>query len=122
MRVLAYPKLKLSAAEQHELLADVMPWVQVVRVPNPLPAVPACRDPHDLPVLHLAVAGKAQALVSGRPRPAGDRRRPGHLSDPDCGRVLPAVPGVSRCDQHPAALLLSSSRRSRSTISRSTTP
>jgi predicted nucleic acid-binding protein len=42
-----------------------MPWVEVVRVPDPPPAVPACRDPFDLPFLHLAVAGKARALVSG---------------------------------------------------------
>jgi predicted nucleic acid-binding protein len=26
---------------------------------------PACRDPHDLPFLHLAVAGAAQAMVTG---------------------------------------------------------
>jgi putative PIN family toxin of toxin-antitoxin system len=65
VRVLAYSKFRLSAVEQHELLADVMPWVQVVRVPDPPPTVPACRDPHDLPFLHLAVAGKARALVSG---------------------------------------------------------
>jgi putative PIN family toxin of toxin-antitoxin system len=65
VRVLAYPKFKLSAAEQHELLADVMPWMQVVRVPNPPPTVPTCRDPRDLPFLQLAVAGKAKALVSG---------------------------------------------------------
>jgi len=65
VRLLAYPKFKLSAAEQHELLADVMPWMQVVRVPVPPPTVPACRDPHDLPFLQLAVAGKAKALVSG---------------------------------------------------------
>lgn len=65
VRVLGYPKFKLSAAEKEELLADFMPWVQVVRVPDPLPAVPACRDPLDLPFLHLAVAGRARALVSG---------------------------------------------------------
>lgn len=65
VRVLGYPKFKLSAAEQEELLADLMPWVEVVRVPDPPPAVPACRDPFDLPFLHLAVAGKARALVSG---------------------------------------------------------
>lgn len=65
VRVLGYPKFKLSAAEQEELLADVMPWVQVVRMSDPPPAVPACRDPFDLQFLHLAVAGKARALVSG---------------------------------------------------------
>jgi putative PIN family toxin of toxin-antitoxin system len=65
VRVLSYPKFKMSAAEQEELLADLMPWVEAVRVPDPPPAVPACRDPSDLPFLHLAVAGKARALVSG---------------------------------------------------------
>jgi putative PIN family toxin of toxin-antitoxin system len=65
MRVLAYPKFKLTAAEQHELLADVLPWFQVVRIPDPPPKVPPCRDVFDLPLLHLAVAGKARALVSG---------------------------------------------------------
>jgi putative PIN family toxin of toxin-antitoxin system len=65
VRVLGYPKFKLAAAEQEELLADFMPWVQVVRVPDPPPSVPACRDPFDLPFLHLAVAGRARALVSG---------------------------------------------------------
>jgi len=65
MRVLAYPKFKLSAAEQHELLADYLPFAEVVSVPEPPPRVPDCRDPHDLPFLHLAVAGNAELLVSG---------------------------------------------------------
>jgi putative PIN family toxin of toxin-antitoxin system len=65
IRVLAYPKFRLSANEQAELLADFMPWVHVVVIPNPVPTVPRCRDPHDMPFLHLCVAGKAQALVSG---------------------------------------------------------
>lgn len=65
VRVLAYPKFKLSAAEQDHLLADYIPSVQVVRIPASLPRVPACRDPFDVALLHLAVAGKAQALVSG---------------------------------------------------------
>jgi putative PIN family toxin of toxin-antitoxin system len=65
VRVLGYPKFKLSAGEQEELLADLMPWVEVVRVPDPPPAAPACRDRFDLPFLYLAVAGKARALVSG---------------------------------------------------------
>jgi putative PIN family toxin of toxin-antitoxin system len=65
VRVLGYPKFRLSAAEQAELLADFMPWVEVVEIPTPPPQVPPCRDPLDLPFLHLAVAGKARALVSG---------------------------------------------------------
>lgn len=65
LRVLTYPKFKLSAAEQHELLADVMPWFEVVEIPDPPPTAPACRDPFDLPFLHLAIAGRAVVLVSG---------------------------------------------------------
>lgn len=65
VRVLAYPKFKLTAAEQQDLLADYLPWVRVVRIPEPPPVVPPCRDSFDLPFLHLAIAGKAHALVSG---------------------------------------------------------
>ena len=65
MRVLAYPKFRLSKAEQEELLADYLPHTEVVPIPQPPPAVPACRDPQDVPFLHLAVAGKANVLVSG---------------------------------------------------------
>lgn len=65
MRVLAYPKFRLSAAEQQELLADYLPWAEAVAVTNPPPKVPPCRDPSDLPFLHLAVAGTAQFLITG---------------------------------------------------------
>lgn len=65
VRVLAYPKFGLSKAEQDELLADYLPYAQTVRIPVPPPAVPACRDPMDLPFMHLAVAGQAQALLTG---------------------------------------------------------
>lgn len=65
VRVLAYPKFRLSADEQEQLLADVMPWMRVVQIPDPPPPTPACRDAFDLPFLHLAIAGKAHTLVSG---------------------------------------------------------
>lgn len=65
MRVLAYPKFKLSPADREELLADYLPWAEVVVVPDPPPRVPTCRDEHDLPFLHLAAAGKADVLVTG---------------------------------------------------------
>lgn len=64
-RVLAYPKFKLTPAEQHELLSDYLPWAETVKVPAPPPPVPACRDPDDMPFLELAVASRAQALVTG---------------------------------------------------------
>jgi putative PIN family toxin of toxin-antitoxin system len=65
VRVLAYPKFRLSQAEQDELLADYLPYTETVRIPQPPPQVPPCRDVLDEPFMHLAVVGKAQVLVSG---------------------------------------------------------
>ena len=65
VRVLAYPKFRLSAADQDELLADYLPHTTTVRIPNPPPNVPECRDPFDVMFLHLAMAGKAKMLVTG---------------------------------------------------------
>jgi putative PIN family toxin of toxin-antitoxin system len=65
VRVLVYPKFRLSQLEQDELLADYLPYAEVVRIAQPPPTVPDCRDAGDLPFLYLAVTGKAQVLVSG---------------------------------------------------------
>jgi putative PIN family toxin of toxin-antitoxin system len=65
VRVLAYPKFHLAQAEQDELVADYLPYTETVRIPQPPPQVPDCRDALDEPFMHLAVAGKAQVLVSG---------------------------------------------------------
>jgi uncharacterized protein len=65
MRVLAYPKFKLRPDEQQELLADYLPYCTTVAIPEPPPATPDCRDPFDLPFLQLALASKADALVTG---------------------------------------------------------
>jgi putative PIN family toxin of toxin-antitoxin system len=65
IRVLAYPKFKLSADEQQELLADYLPYCQTVTIPEPPPVTPKCRDVFDIPFLQLALAGKADALVTG---------------------------------------------------------
>ena len=65
VRVLGYPKFRLSPQEQDELLADYLPYTRAVRIPQPPPSVPACRDVMDLPFMQLAVAGRAQVLVSG---------------------------------------------------------
>ena len=65
IRALTYPKFKLSADEQRELLADFLPYCTTVRIPSKPPRTPACRDPGDLPFLQLAVVGKADYLVTG---------------------------------------------------------
>ena len=65
IRALAYPKFKLSGDEQQELLADYLPYCTTVRIPAKPPRTPACRDPFDLWFLQLAIAGKADCLVTG---------------------------------------------------------
>ena len=65
MRALAYPKFKLAGQEQEELLADYLPYCKTVRIPAPPPRTPPCRDAFDMIFLELALAGKADALVTG---------------------------------------------------------
>lgn len=65
IRVLAYPKFQLTTADQQELLADYLPYCTTVRMPARPPATPDCRDIFDLPFLQLAIAGKADYLVTG---------------------------------------------------------
>lgn len=76
IRVLAYPKFKLTDADREELLGDYLPWCETVSVANALPVttqvtaqvtpqVPACRDPLDRPFLTLAAAAQADALITG---------------------------------------------------------
>jgi len=65
IRVLQYPKFKLTADEQRELLADYIPYCIAVRIPAKPPKTPACRDPFDVPFLQLALAGKAESLLTG---------------------------------------------------------
>jgi len=64
IRVLAYPKFRLTEVDREDLLADYLPWCETVAVPGAL-AVPDCPDPFDRPFLALALAAKADALVTG---------------------------------------------------------
>ncbi len=65
LRVLAYPKFKLAIEEQQELLADFLPYADVVALPHPWPDLPVCRDEKDQMFLVLAQVGKAEVLVTG---------------------------------------------------------
>ena len=65
IRALKYPKFKLSAEEQEELLADYLPYCATVRIPAKPPRTPPCRDPFDIPFLQLALVGKTDYLVTG---------------------------------------------------------
>ncbi|MEO8602756.1 MAG: putative toxin-antitoxin system toxin component, PIN family [bacterium] len=65
MRALGYPKFRLSADDRRELLADYLPCCATVRMPVKTPKTPACRDAFDVPFLQLALAGRADYLVTG---------------------------------------------------------
>lgn len=66
LRVLTYPKFRLSPPERQILLADYLPYAEVASLPDPRPDLPlACRDRDDVPFLQLALAARADALVSG---------------------------------------------------------
>ena len=65
IRVLAYPKFRLSAADREELLTDCLPHCRSVRIPARLPKLPTCRDANDQMLIELAAAGKADFLVTG---------------------------------------------------------
>jgi putative PIN family toxin of toxin-antitoxin system len=65
IRVLAYPKFRLTRSEQDDLLADYLPYCEVVPMPTEPLEVPDCRDPFDVPFLLLALVGQADYLVTG---------------------------------------------------------
>ena len=64
IRVLSYPKFRLTADAREDLLGDYLPWCETVKAPKRT-KVPHCRDPFDRPFLELALAAKADALVTG---------------------------------------------------------
>mgnify|MGYP000853336281 CR=1 FL=1 len=49
IRALAYPKLRLSAEDRQELLADYLPYSQAIAMSAKPPRVLVCRDPLDMP-------------------------------------------------------------------------
>ena len=65
LQVLQYPKFRLTPAEREDLLADVLPFCETVTIDDPPSGVPTCRDPADTKFLELALAGGADALVTG---------------------------------------------------------
>ncbi len=65
MRVLHYTKFKLTQDEQHTLLADFLPYTQVITNTETVPNLPKIRDQNDQMFLNLAVVSNADALVTG---------------------------------------------------------
>lgn len=65
LRVLNYPKFKLSRSEQESLLAEFLPYVEIVKIETTPEGLPQIRDADDVIFLALAAVGSADALVSG---------------------------------------------------------
>ena len=65
LRVLAYPKFKLSQEEQALLVADFLPYAETVTNFNLPTNLPVIRDQADQMFITLAVVGKAEVLVTG---------------------------------------------------------
>lgn len=66
--VLKYPKFKLDAEDQEELLADYLPYCSSVNIPNPPPETPACRDQFDVPFSAIGLGRPSQIFSDWRSR------------------------------------------------------
>ncbi len=65
LRVLAYPKFRLAAADQAALLEDYLPYAEIIELPEPMLDVPIqCRDRDDVVFLVLAIVANTR-LISG---------------------------------------------------------
>jgi putative PIN family toxin of toxin-antitoxin system len=62
-RVFGYPKFHLSSDDRRELLAEYLPYCEVIEATRRCKL--DCRDASDQPFLDLAQSGKADLLVSG---------------------------------------------------------
>ena len=65
IRVLAYPKFALNRQDIEALLADFLPYAATIAVRRTAPDTPRCSDADDQMFVDLAVAGRADALVTG---------------------------------------------------------
>lgn len=63
LRVFRYPKFLLSPDEARELLADYLPYCEVVELTEKCTVV--CQDASDQPFLDLAQSANADLLISG---------------------------------------------------------
>jgi len=66
IRGLAYPKFRLGREEIHALLADYLPFCEVVAaLARSKMELPVCSDPDDQKFIDLADRGQAEVLVTG---------------------------------------------------------
>ena len=65
IRVLAYPKFKLSSLEQQVFLAEYLPYIETITKVEKMADSSICRDINDVMFLELALVGKADYLITG---------------------------------------------------------
>ena len=65
IRVMAYPKFRLTQEEINHLLAEFLPWAETVHLDGLDKSIPELRDPEDAIFVHLARSAKAVCLISG---------------------------------------------------------
>lgn len=65
LRVLAYPKFRLTPTEQEDILSDFLPYAETVGEVPVDAALPRCDDADDQKFVNLAATAKVDALVSG---------------------------------------------------------
>lgn len=65
LRVLRYPKFKLSHDDQETLLAEFLAYVETVKIETTPVGLPEIRDADDVIFLVLAAVARADAMVSG---------------------------------------------------------
>ena len=65
IRVLTYAKFKLSSTEQQSLLNDYLAYIQTINNIEKMTDPSVCRDVNDVMFLELAIAGKADYLITG---------------------------------------------------------
>lgn len=66
LRVLAYPKFGLEAADIEQLLADYLPFAETIAAVAPAP-VTVSADADDQMFVDLAFTARVEAIVSGDP-------------------------------------------------------
>jgi putative PIN family toxin of toxin-antitoxin system len=66
LRVLAYPKFRLTREDTDILLAQFLPFCETASLPSAWPPMPAaCRDRDDVVFIALTLTSGAEGLVSG---------------------------------------------------------
>ena len=65
LRVLAYPKFRLTEADIEVVATRYLPFAERIEWTEPVRDVPQCRDPHDQKFIELALVSQAAVLVTG---------------------------------------------------------